>query len=88
MDLESYRRWYDDSRARDAMFLASDTAWAPWYAVHSDDKRKARLNIIRHILDNIRHETAPREKVSLPKRQKRSNEVESQYPFRFIAESV
>ena len=53
MDLKSYSRWYDYSRARDAMFLATDTAWAPWYVVHSDDKKRARLNIIRHLLRHI-----------------------------------
>jgi len=50
MDLKSYSRWYDYSRARDEMFRASDTAWAPWYVVHSDNKRRARLNVLTHIL--------------------------------------
>src|SRR5499426_3256260 len=53
MDLKSYSRWYDYSRARDEMFLASDTAWAPWYVAHSNDKRRARLNILTHILSKI-----------------------------------
>ena len=88
MDLLSYSRWFDYSRARDDMFKASDTSWAPWYAVHSDNKRRARLNIIRHILDNIPHDKLPREKIVLPKRQKRGNYVESHYPFRFIADTV
>ena len=51
MDLKSYSRWYDYSRARDEMFAATDTAWAPWYVVRSDDKRRARLNIITHLLE-------------------------------------
>jgi polyphosphate kinase 2 (PPK2 family) len=68
MDLESYSRWYDYSRARDEMFAATDTAWAPWHLVRSDDKRRARLNIIRHFLSNVPYEEAPREKVNLPKR--------------------
>ena len=53
MDLESYGRWYDYSRARDAMFAATDTETAPWYVADSNDKRRARLNIISHILDVI-----------------------------------
>jgi polyphosphate kinase 2 (PPK2 family) len=70
MDLKSYSRWYDYSRARDDMFAATDTKWAPWYAVQSDDKRRARLNIISHVLSNIPYRKVPREKVKLPKRQK------------------
>ena len=71
MDLESYSRWYDYSRARDEMFAATDTPWAPWFVVRSDDKKRARLNIIRHIF-SVASPTkkAPREKVKLPKRQK------------------
>ncbi len=68
MDLESYSRWYDYSRARDEMFAATDTAWAPWYLIKSDDKKRARLNIITHLLSQIPYKEAPREKVKLPKR--------------------
>jgi polyphosphate kinase len=68
MDLKSYTRWDDYTRARDAMFAATDTAWAPWYVAYSDDKRRARLNIISHLLGKIRYKSAPREKVKLPKR--------------------
>ena len=68
MDLESYSRWYDYSRARDEMFAATDTAWAPWYVISSDDKKRARLNIITHLLSRIPRKEAPREKVKLPKR--------------------
>ena len=68
MDVLSYDRWFDYSRARDEMFAATDTAWAPWYLVRSDDKRRARLNVIRHLLSKIPHKKAPREKVKLPKR--------------------
>ena len=50
MDLESYSRWYDYSRARDDMLAATDTLWAPWYIAHTDDKKRARLNIISHLL--------------------------------------
>jgi polyphosphate kinase 2 len=68
MDLESYSRWYDYSRARDEMFAATDTAWAPWFVVKSDDKKRARLNVIHHLLSKVPYEEAPREKVKLPKR--------------------
>ena len=68
MDVESYGRWYEYSRARDEMFAATDTAWAPWYVINSDDKKRARLNIISHLLSKIPCKDAPREKVKLPKR--------------------
>src|SRR6185437_13704699 len=68
MDVESYSRWYDYSRARDAMIAATDTPWAPWYVVRSDDKRRARLNIIRHLIGKVPYEEVPRDKVKLPKR--------------------
>src|SRR5262245_63626432 len=53
MDLKSYGRWYDYSRARDEMFAKTDTSWAQWYLIHSDDKRHTRLNIIKHLLSII-----------------------------------
>jgi polyphosphate kinase 2 len=68
MDLESYRRWYDYSRARDIMLEATDTATAPWTIVRSDDKRRARLNCISHILNSIPYKKVERQKVKLPKR--------------------
>ena len=68
MDLESFRRWYEYSRARDRMLEATDSKHAPWYIVRSDDKRKARLNCIAHLLRMIPYARAPREKVKLPKR--------------------
>ena len=68
MDLESFRRWYEYSRARDNMLQATDTKHAPWHLIRSDDKRRARLNCISHLLSKIRYKTAPREKVKLPKR--------------------
>jgi polyphosphate kinase len=70
MDLRSYSRWFDYSRARDDMFIATDTEWGPWFAVRSDDKRRARLNIISHLLGAIPYEAPEREKTKLPKRQK------------------
>ena len=70
MDLKSYSRWYDYSRARDAMFEASDTAWAPWYVANTDVKKRGRLNIISHLLSVVPYEPLPDEDVTLPKRQK------------------
>jgi polyphosphate kinase len=86
MDLKSYSRWYDYSRARDDMFEATDTKWAPWYVVRSDDKRRARLNLIRHLLGRIPYRKAPREKVKLPKRQKAHGYREPAYPYKFVPE--
>jgi polyphosphate kinase len=86
MDLKSYSRWYDYSRARDQMFLATDTAWAPWYVVRSDDKRRARLNTLTHMLSKIPYKTLPRDKVKLPKRQDLGKYKETDYSFRFIPE--
>ena len=59
MDLQSYSRWHDYSRARDDMFKATDTPWAPWFVVNSDDKRRARLNLISHLLRQIPYEKLP-----------------------------
>ena len=84
MDLKSYSRWYDYSRARDEMFEASDSSWAPWFVAHSDNKRRARLNIITHLLSKIPYEDVPREKVKLPKRQKPGDYKASDYPFKMV----
>jgi polyphosphate kinase 2 (PPK2 family) len=86
MDLKSYSRWNDYTRARDEMFLASDTAWAPWYVVHSDDKKRARLNTITHLLSKIPYKDLPRDKVKLPKRNERGYDKNRDYPFKFIPE--
>jgi polyphosphate kinase 2 len=86
MDLKSYSRWYDYSRARDDMFQATDTAWAPWFVAHSDDKRRARLNIITHLLKKIPYEEVPHPKVKLPKRQKRGDYKEPDYSYKMVAE--
>jgi hypothetical protein len=86
MDLESYRRWYDYSRARDDMFAATDSEWAPWSMAMSDDKKKARLNIIRDLLSRIPYEKMRRQEVQLPKRQKRGDYKDSDYPFKVIAD--
>jgi polyphosphate kinase 2 len=68
MDTESFGRWYDYSRARDMMFEATDTKFAPWRLIRSDDKRRARLNVISHILETIPYKKVARDKVKLPKR--------------------
>jgi polyphosphate kinase len=81
MDLESFRRWYEYSRARDEMLAATDTKHAPWYVVRSDDKRKARLNCISHLLSLFPYGKVPREKVRLPKR-KSKNAYDDQAPLK------
>jgi polyphosphate kinase 2 len=86
MDLKSYSRWYDYSRARDEMFEATDTGFAPWYVAKSDDKRRARLNIISHLLSRIPYKEAPREKIELPKRQKRKGYREPAYSYKYVDE--
>ncbi len=73
MDLDSYGRWYDYSKARDAMFAATDTETAPWYVANADDKRRARLNVISHILDMVPYEREEQAPVTLPPRQKKGN---------------
>jgi polyphosphate kinase 2 len=86
MDLKSYSRWYDYSRARDAMFRATDTLIAPWYVVNSNDKQRARLNVINDLLNRIPYETMPRKEVTLPKRQKPEGYVEPDYPYKYVSE--
>jgi polyphosphate kinase 2 len=88
MDLESWPRWYEYSQARDRMFEATDTKHAPWYIVRSDDKRRARLNTLSHILSLVPYKKVPREKVKLPKRWKK-NRYDDQATLegrRFVAE--
>ncbi len=68
MDLKSYSRWDDYSRARDAMFAATDTPWAPWYVAVTDDKKKGRLNIISHLLGKVPYAPLERREIELPKR--------------------
>ncbi len=85
MDVKSYNHWDDYTEARDAMFAASDTAWAPWYVARSEDKKRVRLNVITHLLAHIPYETVPAEHVKLPKR-KIGRYKAMDYPFRYIAE--
>jgi polyphosphate kinase 2 len=84
MDLESHRRWYDYSRARDDMLQATDTQWAPWYIVDSNDQRRARLNCITHLLSLIPYKEIKRDKIKLPKRQKRKGYVEPERTYRHV----
>ena len=86
MDLKSYSRWYDYSRARDDMFKATDTPWAPWHVVRSDDKKRARLNTITHLLSQIPYKDLPRDKPELPKRQKPHGYAETSYPYNYVPE--
>jgi polyphosphate kinase 2 (PPK2 family) len=84
LDLKSYSRWYDYSRARDAMFAATDTAWAPWYIAHTDDKKRGRLNIISHLLSQVPYKPLAHRDVTLPKRQRPGGYVEPDLPMRHI----
>jgi polyphosphate kinase len=86
MDLKSYSHWYDYSRARDAMFAATDTPASPWHVVDSNDKRRARLNCIAHLLSLVPYKEVPREPVKFPKRQAKGDYVEPDHPFRWIPE--
>jgi polyphosphate kinase 2 len=84
MDLKSYSRWWDYTRARDAMFAATDTAWAPWYIAHTDDKKRGRLNIISHLLSQVSYKPLASRDVRLPKRQHAGGYVEPDLPLRYI----
>jgi polyphosphate kinase len=84
MDLKSYSRWYDYSRARDAMFAATDIAWAPWYIAHTDDKKRGRLNIVSHLLSPIPYKPRAHRDITLPARQRAHGYVESDLPLRHI----
>jgi polyphosphate kinase len=84
MDLEAQARWYDYSRARDAMFAATDTPVSPWYVVPSNDQRRARLNCISHFLSLVPYQEVPREPVKFPKPQKKGDYKEPNYPYHFV----
>jgi len=84
MDLKSYSRWYDYSRARDAMFAATDTAWAPWYIAYTDDKKRGRLNIISHLLSQVPYKPLAHRDITLPRRQQARGYVEPDLPLRYI----
>jgi polyphosphate kinase len=84
MDLKSYSRWYDYSRARDEMFEKTDTPWAPWFVAQSNDKKRVRLNIITHFLSKIPYKEIKRARVVLPKRQKPEGYKEPDYPYKYV----
>jgi polyphosphate kinase 2 len=86
MDVKSYTRWDDYTKARDEMFAATDTSWAPWFVANSEDKKKVRLNIISHLLSKVPYKETSREKVKLPKRQIGRKYKSPDYPFKFIPE--
>ena len=84
MDLEPYSRWYDHSRARDEMFEATDAEWAPWFVARSDDKRRARLNVISHHLRRVPDQQISRPAVHLPEHQECGDYQEPDYPYRWV----
>jgi polyphosphate kinase len=86
MDIESYQRWYDSSRARDMMLKATSSKEAPWFVVRSDDKRKARLNAISHILERVPHKRISRERVKLPPRSDKGRYNDALKGAKFVAE--
>ena len=84
LDLASYSRWYDYSRARDAMIAATDTAWAPWYVARTDSKKRGRLNVISHLLSLVPYESLEERDVELPTRQEAGDYREPRLPLRYI----
>jgi polyphosphate kinase 2 len=85
-DLKSYSRRYDYCRARDAMLAATDTSWAPWFIAHNDDKKRGRLNIISHLLEQIPYEPVPRADVKLPEQPDAHGYVEPHLPVHLVPE--
>ena len=84
MDLKSYGRWDDYSRARDAMFAATDTPWAPWWIARTDDKKKGRLNIISHLLSQVPYEPVKPQDIELPKRKVSTRDREPNLTLNYI----
>ena len=85
MDIKSFTKWDEYTHARNAMIEASDTSWAPWYLARSEDKKRVRLNLLTHLLQQVPYEEVKQPKVKLPKR-KVNKKLESNYAFRYIAE--
>jgi polyphosphate kinase 2 (PPK2 family) len=85
MDLKSYDRWADHTKARDEMFAAAATAWTPWYGARSEDKKRVRLNVINHLLEHVHYKELKRERIELPKRRIGRYKA-GDYPFRFVTE--
>jgi polyphosphate kinase 2 len=86
MDVKSYDRWDDYTKARDQMFAATDNPWAPWYVARSEDKKRVRLNVISHLLKHVPYKDLPAVKVKLPKR-KIGRYKAADYPFKFVPEA-
>lgn len=85
MDVKSFTRWDDYTAARDDMFAATDSSWAPWFVARSEDKKRVRLNVISHLLAHVPYEDVPAEKVTLPKR-KIGRYKAADYPFKYVPE--
>jgi polyphosphate kinase 2 len=86
MDVQSYAKWDDYSKARNDMLAETDTPWAPWFVVRSDDKKRARLNVISHLLESIPYKTLPREGEPIPKHRKVSKGLEPSVPLKYVPE--
>ncbi len=86
LDLMSYSKWFEYSRARDEMFRATDTSWAPWFVAHTDDKKRGRLNIISHLLSQIPYVPLEPRDVTLPKRKAKGDYIEPNLPLRYVPE--
>lgn len=86
MDLKSYSKWFDYSRARDDMFRETDTSWAPWFVATTDDKKRGRLNIISHLLSLVPYEPLAMPDITLPERDEDKHYVEPHLPLRYVPE--
>ncbi len=86
MDVKSFTRWDEYTEARDDMFMATDSSWAPWFVARSEDKKRVRLNVISHLLGRIPYEDVPTEKVTLPKR-KIGHVKAADYPSKYVPEN-
>jgi hypothetical protein len=86
MDVKSYDRWDDYTKARDEMFAATDSSWAPWFVARSEDKKRVRLNLISHLLKHVPYKSIKAAKVKLPKR-KIGRYKAVDFPFKYVLES-
>ena len=87
MDVKSFTRWDDYTKARDEMFAATDSSWAPWFVARSEDKKRVRLNVISHLLEHVPYKKVPANKVTLPKR-KIGRSKGAAYPFKYVPDYV
>jgi polyphosphate kinase len=85
MDIKSYDRWDDYTKARDEMFAATDTSWAPWFVARSEDKKRVRLNVISHLLEHVPYKSVKADRVKLPQR-KIGRYKAADYPFKYVKE--